>query len=110
MRYSLGCWLLAWLVVLLARNDLWAIAAFGFVQNVAFVFTSRARNSPSVFYHGVASLFSNGIYVLLLVGSINLAPKGGLPAFVAVYTLSTMSGAMAAHQYALKKEKKWLKS
>lgn len=110
MTYTLMLWALAWAAVFGARLDLWPVALFGFLQNVAFTFTSRARNSPSVVYHGAAALFSNGIYAALLLGSIKLAPGGDPYTFLFVYTFSTLSGSVWAHQLALKKEKRWVKA
>lgn len=109
MTWTLSLWAFAWAAVFGARFDLWPVALFGFLQNVAFTFTSRARNSESIGYHAAAALFSNGIYAVLLVGSIKLAPAGDPFSFLFVYTFSTLSGSVWAHQLALKKEKKWRK-
>lgn len=39
---------------------------FGLVvlQNASFTLVSRARNSKSLWYHGIASVLSNGIWLL----------------------------------------------
>lgn len=41
---------------------------FGLVvlQNAAFTWVSRARNSGSLSYHGLAAVFSNGIWLLVI--------------------------------------------
>ena len=31
------------------------------LQNASFTLVSRARNSPSLMYHGIASVLSNGM-------------------------------------------------
>jgi len=47
---NLGLWL-AWAVLLL-------------FQNASFTWVSRARNSGSIWYNGIASIFSNGIFMI----------------------------------------------
>lgn len=41
---------------------------FGLVilQNASFTLVSRARNSPSILYHTIASVLSNGIWLLVI--------------------------------------------
>lgn len=41
---------------------------FGLVvlQNASFTLVSRARNSKSLWYHGIASVLSNGIWLLVI--------------------------------------------
>jgi putative flippase GtrA len=41
-----------------------ALAAISFIQNMAFTFTSRSRNSGDPQYHRYASWGSNGIWLL----------------------------------------------
>jgi len=36
------------------------------LQNASFTLVSRARNSKSILYHGVASLLSNGLWLLVI--------------------------------------------
>lgn len=99
-------WALSWSVVLFAPS-LWPIALLGFVQNVAFTLVSRGRNSGSLGYHLVASLFSNSIYAVLLFLSIDMVSQAKtMPYwFLACYTLATMSGSIFAHWFALRVEK-----
>lgn len=97
----------AWVIVAKQAPDLWVIAALGFVQNVAFTFVSRGRNSGSLGYHLLAAIFSNGIYAALLFVSIDQvaqAEKSPIQ-FIAVYTLATLSGSIFAHWLALRLEK-----
>lgn len=96
------------LVLALTFSDnLWMVALLGFVQNIAFTFVSRGRNSSSLFYHMIASLFSNGIYAVLLFTSVDqiTSAKQNPGLFVAVYTLATMGGSIFAHWLALRAEK-----
>ncbi len=86
----------AWALVLLA-------------QNFSFVLVSRARNSTNIWYHAGCSLLSNGVWFiqnLILMGNIfevfrngNWAQAVGIGLF---YTFFTMSGAIAAHYFALR--------
>ncbi len=97
----------AWALVYHKAPELWTVALLGFVQNVAFTFVSRGRNSGSLGYHFAASIFSNGIYAALLFVSIDQVSQAkSMPLlFLAIYTLATMSGSIFAHWFALKIEK-----
>jgi len=97
----------AWMLVWAIEPNLWPIAALGFVQNIAFTFVSRGRNSGSLGYHLVASVFSNGIYAALLFLSIDMIAqmKASPVAFLTVYTLCTMSGSIFAHWMAMRVER-----
>lgn len=89
----------------------WAVLLI--LQNFAFTFTSRARNSASLKRHLVASIFSNGIWFvsqLMVVGTfINiLSGRYGLGKAISAgvfYTAFTLIGALSAHHFALKTEK-----
>ena len=100
-------WTLAWTVVASKQPDLWPVAALGFVQNVAFTFVSRGRNSGSLMYHLIAAIFSNGLYAALLFVSIDQVAqaKANPTNFLIVYTLSTLAGSIFAHWLALRLEK-----
>lgn len=100
-------WTLAWTVVASKQPDLWPVAALGFVQNVAFTFVSRGRNSGSLMYHLIAAIFSNGLYAALLFVSIDQVAqaKANPTNFLVVYTLSTLAGSIFAHWLALRLEK-----
>lgn len=106
LPWILLAWALAWAVVG-RQPDLWPIALLGVVQNIAFTFVSRGRNSGSLLYHLVAAFFSNGMYILLLFFTIDQVRQAHqMPVeFLVVYTLSTMSGSIFAHWLALKMEK-----
>lgn len=96
----------AWAVVAI-EPSLWPVPLLGFAQNLAHTFVSRGRNSGSLVYHVIASLFSNGIYVSLLVLSISIIgymEASGIGLFIAVFVLSTMSGSVTAHILALRLE------
>lgn len=107
LNFIMLAWAAAWCVVAMLQPSLWPVAMLGFVQNVAFTFVSRGRNSGSLGYHLLASIFSNGIYAVLLFTSIDIisqAKSRPIP-FLVVYTLSTMSGSIFAHWLALRAER-----
>jgi len=89
---------------------LWAVVLM--LQNAAFTWVSRARNSGSVKWHGIASIFSNGTWVLVqafLISRLwqafdqdNLLRTLGIAIF---YTVFTTIGAVVTHHYLLWFEK-----
>jgi hypothetical protein len=110
MRILIGifcAWAVAWTVVVLQAPSLWVVAALGFAQNLAFTFVSRGRNSGSLLYHMVASVFSNGIWLGMFVVGVKIAAQAPtFPfEFAVVYVLSTMSGSVFAHWLARKVER-----
>ena len=72
------------------------------VQNASFTWVSRARNSGSIGYHGVASVFSNGIWFvsqLFLIGMV-VKPEMAwqdLTVLGLVYIAGTTTGAILMH-------------
>ena len=90
---------------------LWAVVLF--FQNISFTYVSRARNSGSLLRHVKAALFSNGIWIfssMMMLGPLfaYLTGAHGLAAQAAtgvLYTVSTVSGGIFAHFWALKTEK-----
>jgi chromosome segregation ATPase len=102
-----AAWAAAWAVVVTAAPSLWVVALLGFLQNLAFTFVSRGRNSGSLAYHMVASVFSNGIWLGMFVVGVKIAAKAPTfpTEFAIVYTLSTMAGSVFAHWLARKVEK-----
>lgn len=77
----------------------WALLLI--VQNAAFTWVSRARNSGSYAYHAVASVCSNGIFIIqmfFLVDKIHQT-KGfwQTTAVCAAYTVFTVTGSITMH-------------
>lgn len=79
------------------------------LQNATFTWVSRARNSGSIKYHAVASLFSNSTWFasqLLLIESlvpVALSADWQTAAIIGgFYTVCTCAGAVAAHWFAMK--------
>ncbi len=90
---------------------LWAFILI--VQNFAFTFVSRARNSGSLVRHMVASVFSNGVWFVSQIIIFSqlyaiMTGKYGIPKaiFTSIfYTAFTMLGSLLAHYWSLKSEK-----
>ena len=79
------------------------------IQNFAFTMVSRARNSKSIPYHAIASLFSNGIWFAAQFMMIDLMvqiikhsdwPRLTLAGFI--YILATMTGSLTSHWVLMK--------
>ena len=82
-----------------------------FVQNMAFTWASRSRNSGDPNYHRWASLCSNGVWFVcqlflvntiwapLMAGNLLYVVLGGI-----VYTVATSEGSVTMMKYLLKKE------
>jgi flagellar biosynthesis component FlhA len=77
------------------------------VQNAAFTWVSRARNSSSIAYHAVASIFSNGIFFVSQFMLIGLATHPGMGArevltLGVTYIAGTVTGSLLMHWVALR--------
>jgi hypothetical protein len=86
---------------------LWA--ALLIVQNFSFVLVSRARNSGSLGYHAIASVFSNGVWFasqFILIGTITDAIKnsstGQAVKLGIFYTVFTLLGSISSHWFSMK--------
>ena len=102
-----GVWALAWAVTLVFAPLLWPVTLACFLQNIAVTFVSRGRNSGSLPYHFVASIFSNGIYVVIFAFSIDILSNAreSVVLFLIIYTMSTVPGSLFAHWLAKRFEK-----
>jgi hypothetical protein len=76
-----------------------ALAGISFIQNAAFTWVSRSRNSGDVKYHAFASVCSNGIWFVtnfLIAGQVFKAIETGSYWFLAlagvVYVVTTTAG------------------
>ena len=83
-----------------------AWAALLIVQNFSFVIVSR---SSSLLYHGIASIFSNGIWFasqFILMGNIAQAIQSAnltkCVLLVLFYTTFTLIGSLSSHWVAMK--------
>ncbi len=74
---------------------------FGLVvlQNASFTLVSRARNSNSILYHTIASVLSNGIWLLVIrqvvlnLSNVNL---------MLTYLVASVCGSIGMHYIAMK--------
>jgi len=93
-------------------TDLIILAIAAFVQNMAFTWSSRSRNSGDPKYHRFAAWSSNGIYMVCYCTVLNQL----LPALTngewwkviltaGVYTLATAEGSVFMMKILLRKEK-----
>lgn len=87
--------------------DLFAWFFLLVVQNAAFTWVSRARNSGSIGYHGIASVFSNGVWFvsqLFLIGMVVRPDMGWqqLTHLGLVYVAGTTTGAILMHWFSMR--------
>jgi hypothetical protein len=69
------------------------------LQNASFTLVSRARNSQSIMYHGVASVLSNGIWLLVIRKVVTNLDK---PELMATYLVGSVIGSIGMHYFAMK--------
>lgn len=69
------------------------------LQNASFTLVSRARNSKSLFYHGIAATLSNGMYLLVL--SQLVTKLDSTPVKIA-YLIGSVIGSVLMHWTAMK--------
>lgn len=72
------------------------------VQNAAFTWVSRARNSGDISYHAIASFVSNGVWFasqFLLIGMVAKPGMAFAEAFTlgCVYVCGTVTGSVLMH-------------
>jgi hypothetical protein len=72
------------------------------VQNAAFTWVSRARNSGSYGYHAIAAVFSNGVWFVSQFLLIGMVAKPGMEFSEAamlcvVYIVGTVTGSVLMH-------------
>lgn len=79
---------------------IWAVLLLA--QNGSATWVSRARNSRSLGYHALASVFSNGVWIVSLGFAIDKLPASRsnpwlFAATVAFYVACTVTGSVGAH-------------
>jgi hypothetical protein len=84
---------------------LWALLLI--VQNMAFTWVSRARNSKSIGYHAIAAVFSNGVwfasqFILIGIVATKLHSWGEIIGAASIYIVSTVIGSVLMHHISLK--------
>lgn len=70
-----------------------------FIQNASFTVVSRARNSDSILYHGIASIFSSALWLIVLKNVVTNIDSWQM---VAGYMIGTVSGSVGMHWFAMK--------
>jgi hypothetical protein len=101
-------------------SDFWWILAVipaGFIQNMAFTWTSRSRNSADIWHHAKAAVGSNGVWLicngLVMRGwwdAFQNANWWGMGLMAVFYTVATVAGSctmMAANLGHFKGHKYW---
>ena len=96
--------------MLIAVLSLLGFGGVAFIQNMAFTWSSRSRNSGDPGYHRYASLCSNGVYWLcnLPMTLFIIQWQHNLPLLAMsgiVYTISTAEGSVLMMRILLRKEK-----
>lgn len=77
------------------------------LQNAAFTWVSRARNSGSLGYHAIAAVFSNGIFFatqFILIAAVAIKDLSAAQAIQAgaVYIASTVTGSVLMHYVSMR--------
>lgn len=80
-------------------EEILKIIILTFLQNASFTLVSRARNSNSILYNAIASILSNGIWLLVLKNVITNFDK---PSLMFAYVFGSVIGSTAMHYIVMK--------
>jgi len=69
------------------------------LQNASFTLVSRARNSKSILYHGIAATLSNGIWLLVIRQVVLNFNRIDL---MITYLVGSVIGSIGMHYIAMK--------
>jgi hypothetical protein len=69
------------------------------LQNASFTLVSRARNSNSILYHTIASVLSNGIWLLVIR---NVVANFDNLTLMITYLIGSVIGSISMHYVAMK--------
>jgi hypothetical protein len=69
------------------------------LQNASFTLVSRARNSNSITYHTIASVLSNGIWLLVIR---NVVANFDNLTLMITYLIGSVIGSVGMHYVAMK--------
>ena len=69
------------------------------LQNSSFTLVSRARNSNSILYHTIASVLSNGIWLLVIR---NVVTNFDNTTLMITYLIGSVIGSISMHYIAMK--------
>lgn len=73
--------------------------ALTILQNASFTLVSRARNSNSILYHTIASVLSNGIWLLVIR---NVVTNFDNITLMITYLFGSVIGSISMHYLAMK--------
>ena len=76
------------------------------IQNASFTLVSRARNSPSIVFHGLSSVLSNGIWLLVIRKVTQSFDK---PELMITYLVGSVIGSLGMHYISMHHIEKRLK-
>lgn len=68
------------------------------LQNAAFTLVSRARNSPSITFHAIAAVLSNGIWLLVIRHVVTNLDSWPL---MVTYLLGSVTGSLLMHHISM---------
>lgn len=69
------------------------------LQNASFTLVSRARNSKSLMYHSIASILSNGVWLLVIREVVQNFDE---PILMWTYLIGAVIGSVGMHFIAMK--------
>lgn len=69
------------------------------LQNASFTLVSRARNSDSLTYNAIASVLSNGVWLLVIS---KVVKNFDSPKMMIAYLLGSVVGSVAMHYISMK--------
>lgn len=78
------------------------ILLLAYIQNISFSIVSRARNRDNMYYHAIASVFSNGIWFLTMR---ELVISDLTPVLLLPYIIGTVAGSLTGAKVSMKIEK-----
>ena len=77
------------------------------LQNASFTLVSRARNSDSMMFHAIASILSNGMWLLVIRQIVTSIDKIEL---MIAYLIGSVVGSIGMHYLSMKYFEKWFKA
>lgn len=80
-------------------NEILIMLGLTILQNASFTLVSRARNSNSLTYHTLASVLSNGIWLLVIRHVVNNFDNWML---MVAYVIGAVIGSISMHYVAMK--------
>lgn len=80
-------------------NEIITLFLLTILQNASFTLTSRARNSGSLWYNGLASIASNGIWLLVIKKVVTNLDSTVL---MLTYLAGSVIGSLTMHYVAMR--------